>query len=100
MGVRGKAIVDFIGGLVFLLPMCGMIAWSSFSFVTRSWGIFEGSPEGDNGIPGVFLLKTTILVFCALVALQGLAMMARSVLTLGGAEPPAPPQTDMQGEGV
>ena len=100
MGVRGKAIVDFIGGLVFLLPMCGMIAWSSFSFVTRSWGIFEGSPEGDNGIPGVFLLKTTILVFCALVALQGLAMMARSVLTLGGAEPPASPQTDMQGEGV
>jgi len=105
MGVRSKAIVDFIGGCVFLLPMCAMIAWASFGFVTRAWGIFEGSPEGDNGIPGVFLLKTAILVFCAVVALQGLAIMARSLLTLGGAEPPpAPgsdvPQSDVQEEGV
>lgn len=100
MSQRGKALVNFLGGLVFLLPMCAVITWSSFGFVTRSWGIFEGSPEGDNGIPAVFLLKTMILVFCAAVALQGLALMARSVLTLSGAAPPPQPKADMQGEGV
>lgn len=100
MSDRGKAIVDFIGGLVFLLPMCAMIAWASFGFVSRAWGIMEGSPEGDNGIHGVFILKSMILVFCALVALQGLAMMARSALTLSGAETPPRPQADMTGEGV
>jgi TRAP-type mannitol/chloroaromatic compound transport system permease small subunit len=100
MSERGKAIVNFIGGVVFLLPMCAMIAWSSWGFVSRAWQIFEGSPEGDNGIPGVFILKSFVLVFCALVALQGLAMMARSALILGGVEPPPRPKTDMQGEGV
>jgi TRAP-type mannitol/chloroaromatic compound transport system permease small subunit len=100
MSPRGKAIVDFVGGLVFLLPTCAMIAWTSFGFVTRAWGIREGSPEGDNGIPGVFLLKSVILVFCFLVALQGLAMMARSAITLSGAEPRAEPSADVRGEGV
>lgn len=100
MSVRGKAIVDFLGGLVFLLPMCVMIAWSSWGFVASGWAIMEGSPEGDNGIPGVFILKSFIIVFCALVALQGLAMMARSALTLSGAAQPPSPKTGMQGEGV
>lgn len=100
MNGRAKAIVDLIGGLVFLLPVCAIIAWSSWGFVTSAWSIFEGSPEGNSGIPGVYLLKTTILIFCALVALQGLAMMARSVLTLSGAAPPPSPKADIQGEGV
>ena len=100
MSARGKAIVDFLGGCVFLLPMCAMIAWASVGFVTRAWGVMEGSPEGDSGIPAVFLLKTAILVFCALVSLQGLAMIARAIITLSGAEPPAPPLSDAQGEGV
>lgn len=91
MSERGKAIVNLFGGFVFLLPMCAMIAWASFGFVSRAWGIFEGSPEGDNGIPGVFILKSMILVFCGVVALQGLAMMARSILILSGMAPPPVP---------
>ncbi len=35
-------------------------------------------------MPGLFLLKTMILVFCALVGLQGLSLAARSVLVLAG----------------
>lgn len=100
MSDRGKAIVDLIGGLLLLLPMCILIAWASLSFVTRAWGIMEGSPEGDNGIPAVFLLKTVILVFCFLVGLQGLAMMARSTIALSGAAPPRGPKPDIQGEGI
>ncbi len=100
MSERAKAVVDIVGGLIFLLPVCAVIAWSSSGFVTSAWSIFEGSPEGNQGIPGVYLLKTLILVFCALVALQGLALMARSLLILAGAKPPPGPKSDMQGEGV
>ncbi len=99
MNERGKAIVDLIGGLVFLLPMCAAIFWVSVGYVARSWAVLEGSPEGDSGIPAVFLLKAMILVFCIVVALQGVALMARSVLTLIGKAPPAP-EPDMPGEGV
>lgn len=100
MSERGRAVVDLVGGLIFLLPVCAMIAWSSWGFVTSAWSIFEGSPEGNSGIPGVYLLKSTILVFCALVALQGLALMARSLLILSRMEPPPEPRSDVQGEGV
>jgi TRAP-type mannitol/chloroaromatic compound transport system permease small subunit len=96
---RGKAIVDLVGGLVFLLPMCGAIFWISFGYVSRSWQVLEGSPEGDSGIPAVFLLKGMILVFCVVVALQGVALIARSVLTLSGKPLPSP-VSDMPGEGV
>ena len=53
--------------------MCAMIAWASFGFVTRAWGIFEGSPEGDNGIPGVFHAQDRLILVLlrACVALQG-----------------------------
>tara|TARA_R110002096_G_scaffold206032_3_gene392137 strand:- start:60 stop:608 length:549 start_codon:yes stop_codon:yes gene_type:complete len=100
MSMRAKAIVNFCGGVIFLLPMCGIIVWSSLGFVTRAWDVLEGSPEGDSGIPGVYLLKSVILAFSALVALQGLALMARSLLTLSGEEPPEAPAPDIQGEGV
>jgi len=99
MNERGKAIVDLVGGVVFLLPMCAAIFWTSFGYVGRAWAVLEGSPEGDSGIPAVFLLKAMILVFCLVVALQGLALMARAILTLTAKAPPAP-EPDMPGEGV
>jgi hypothetical protein len=41
-----------------------------------------------------------IIFYCAVVAIQGLVMMARSAMTLSGVEPPRRPQADMQGEGI
>ena len=37
-------------------------------------------------MPGLFLLKTVIPVFCILLGLQGLALAGRSLLTLAGKE--------------
>jgi len=45
--------------------------------------ILEGSPE-TSGIQALFILKSVILVFCVLVALQGIALALRSFLTLKG----------------
>ncbi|HBN52132.1 MAG TPA: C4-dicarboxylate ABC transporter permease, partial [Thalassospira sp.] len=37
-----------------------------------------------GGLPGLFLYKSVILVFCVLIALQGLSLAARSILVLTG----------------
>jgi len=83
---RQRALVDLFGVLVFLLPTCALIAWVAWPYVAAAWAVREGSPEGSLGIPGVFLLKTVILAFAGLVALQGLAMAIHSALLLAGVE--------------
>jgi TRAP-type mannitol/chloroaromatic compound transport system permease small subunit len=83
--VRTKAIVDLIGVVVFLLPFCWIVYRYGWPFVARSWRIHEGSAN-VGGMPGLFILKSFILVFAALVALQGIAMALRSVLVLAGQE--------------
>jgi hypothetical protein len=37
-------------------------------------------------MPGLFVLKTFVIVFCVLVGLQGLAWLFRSILVLAGRE--------------
>lgn len=85
---RAKAWVDLFGVLVFLWPMCALIAWVAWPYVAAAWGVLEGSPEGSLGIPAVFLLKSIILAFAALLALQGLALAIHSVLLIAGVEAP------------
>ncbi len=82
---RQRAWVNLIGTLVFLAPWLIVVAWTSLPFVALSWRIFEPSTQ-PGGLPGVFLLKTVILVFTALMALQGSAMAVRSLLVLRGRE--------------
>ena len=60
-----------------------MIFWVSWPYVLSSWSRFEDSREA-GGLPGLFLLKTVILVFCVLIGLQALSMAARAILTLTG----------------
>ena len=80
---RFKAWVDLLGVLLLLLPFVMTIAILSWPYVVISWVRLEESYEA-GGMPGLFLLKTMILVFCALVGLQGLSLAARSVLVLAG----------------
>jgi TRAP-type mannitol/chloroaromatic compound transport system permease small subunit len=74
---RTKAIVDLIGALALLIPFAGAILYFSWPYVARSWSIFEGSRE-SSGLPFVFLLKTLIPVFAAMLILQGLAQAVRA----------------------
>ena len=82
-GERARAAVDLAGTLVFLLPVCGFIFYTSLSYVSFSWSLWETSPE-PGGLPFVYLLKTFIPALAALVALQGVAETLRNVLTLMG----------------
>ena len=83
--VKRKALVDLLGVFILLWPICGLLFWVASPFVYEAWRVFEGSQEG-SGIQAVFLLKTTILVFAGLLALQGLSLVAKCLFVLSGAD--------------
>ena len=83
--VRRKAIVDLFGVLVFILPFMVVVVLYSWPFVTRSWSYWEGS-SNVGGMPGLYILKSFIIVFAALVTLQGVAMALRAILVLADRE--------------
>lgn len=82
-GRRYKAWVDLVGSVLLLLPMVAITFWSSLPYVASSWERLETSREA-GGLPGLFLLKSVLIVFCVLVALQGLALAARCMVVLTG----------------
>lgn len=82
---RAKAIVDIIGTVLFLLPMCGVIFWTGWPYAMASWAVFEGSQEGAMGIPLVYLLKSLVVFFAVVLLAQGFALVLQSALFLAGA---------------
>jgi TRAP-type mannitol/chloroaromatic compound transport system permease small subunit len=80
---RWKAKVDFAGHVLFLVPVCVLIFVYSWPYVINSWASLEGSRE-TSGIPAVFLLKTVVLIFCALMILQGLAQGLKALMVMTG----------------
>jgi len=84
-GLRRKAVMDMVGVLLFLLPFCAVVWVWGYEYVERAWMLHEAS-ENPGGMPGLYILKSFILLFIALVGLQGIAMLARSLLVLAGRE--------------
>lgn len=83
MSARRKAWVDAIGVVVFLLPLCAFFAWKSYDFVAISWALKEASRE-SGGLPYPFIpiLKSVIVITPILLALQGVALLMRSIRAL------------------
>lgn len=88
LGKRGKAFIDLVGCILFLIPGCILVMKSSLPFVESSWAFQEGSPD-PGGLPARYILKAAIPVGFFLVFLQGLALLARSALTFFAPEDPA-----------
>jgi len=85
MSPRRRAIVDAIGVLIFLLPLCLFLGWKSVDFVAASWRLHESSREsGGLPYPLIPLLKSILLVMPLTVGLQGVALLGRCVNTLKG----------------
>jgi TRAP-type mannitol/chloroaromatic compound transport system permease small subunit len=82
---RGRAWVDLLGHGLLLIPTAILIILYSRVYVTNAWRILEGSPE-VGGIPGIYLLKSLILVMAGLLLLQGLAEILRKIAVLRGGD--------------
>ncbi len=98
-GHRFKAWVDLFGSLILLLPVIAVVLWASLGYVEASWTRLEASREA-GGLPGLFLYKTVIPVFCVLIGLQGLSLAGRSFLVLAGHPEFAPEERTLAEVGV
>ncbi len=82
---RGRALVDLLGSLLLLLPVCLFIFQASWDYVLGAWEIGEGSAE-TGGLPALYLLKTLLLIMPSLLILQALAHSLRAWLILRSGE--------------
>ena len=82
---KSKATVNLLGGILFLVPVCLLIFFTSLDYVLASWAIKETSAE-NNGLPFVYLLKTLMLLMPVTLLLQGIAEIIKSGLVISGVD--------------
>lgn len=85
LGKKGRAWINLIGVIFFLLPGCIMVIVTSWEFVYNAWMVMEGSPD-PGGIPYRFIVKGTITVGFLLLTLQGISLGISSLLQILGKE--------------
>ena len=85
MSEKRRAWIDLIGVVIFLLPLCGYLAYASYDFAAVSWSIRESSRE-PGGLPYPFIpiLKSIVIAMPVAVALQGLSLALRSFARIRG----------------
>jgi len=81
MTPRKQALVDIVGGLVLLMPVCVFILVTSWRYVMKSWQLLESS-QAAGGLPAVFLLKSLILLFALTLFLQAIADILSKIPSL------------------
>ena len=78
---RLQAWVNLIGSVLFLIPFCVLVVWSSQNFVMNAFHFGETSPD-PGGLPARWVLKAAIPVGFFFLLLQGVALAFRSVIQL------------------
>ena len=79
---RARALIDLAGGLLFLLPMAGLIGWLGWSGVVESYARGEMSPDAGGLLR--WPVRLVIPVGFALLFLQGLAEVIKRLAMLTG----------------
>lgn len=80
---NGRAWINLIGVVFFLIPSCIVFIKTSIPFVMESFRILEGSPD-PGGIPFRFILKSCIPFGYVLLLLQGVSLGFSSLFQLAG----------------
>ncbi len=80
---KQKAWVNLVGGLLFLIPFCVVVMYTSYSFALRSFAVREGSPN-PGGLPALYLIKGSIVLGFLFLLMQTLAMIFASWLVILG----------------
>jgi TRAP-type mannitol/chloroaromatic compound transport system permease small subunit len=81
-GPRGRAWVDLLGGLLFLLPVSGLMVWLGWGFFQASYAVGETSPDAGGLLR--WPIKLALPVGFALLWLQGVAEVIKRAGVLWG----------------
>ena len=85
LSARTRAWIDFLGGIIFLLPFSAAMLYFSWRPVWNSFQIRETSPD-PGGLPR-WPIKALIIVSFVLLALQGIRQVLKSAGVIwGGAD--------------
>lgn len=95
LSTRGKAWVDFLGTVLFLLPFCTMTLWLSLPWVEFSWKIHEMS--GDPGGLARYPIKTVVPVALMLLILQGISQAIKALAVIRGVRDSMDPAEETTG---
>ena len=82
LGPRGQAWIDLLGGLFFLLPLAGLMAWLAWPIFAESWRTLEHS--SDSGGLLRWPVKLLLPLGFSLLALQGVAEIIKRIGVLTG----------------
>jgi TRAP-type mannitol/chloroaromatic compound transport system permease small subunit len=72
-----KKIIDLYGTLLFLIPTCLVIFFTSFNYVMASVFLLESSKEA-GGLQILYVLKIYILILPTILALQGISELIKN----------------------
>lgn len=82
LGPRGQAWINLLGTVLFLIPFCVLVLWTSWPTVSNSWLVSETSPD-PGGLPR-YPIKTAIPAAFVLLMLQGVSLAIKQVAVLRG----------------
>ena len=82
LSAKGQAWIDLIGGLLFLLPMAGLLAWLAWPMFIDAWTTQEMSPAAGGLLR--WPVKLLLPVGFGLLALQGVAEIIKRIGVLTG----------------
>ncbi len=85
LSARGKAWINLLGTVLFLIPFCVLMLWASWPVIEDSWARLEGSPD-PGGLPRYPLLTAIPLTFILLI-FQGGALLIQQIAILRGLTP-------------
>jgi len=83
---RGQLWVDVIGTVLFLMPMCLLLAWLSWPFFMQSWNVGEHSSNAGGLLR--WPIKLILPVGFLLVFLQGISEFIKRLAALRGIRVP------------
>lgn len=79
---RGRAWINLGGTVLFLIPFCILVIWTSWPTVRNSWAVMEVSPD-PGGLPR-YPIKTVIPLAFLLLMIQGLSILIKQIALLRG----------------
>ena len=83
---RTRYWIEAVGCAVMLVPYSMLGVWLAYPYVYRSWSLGESSRSG-NGIDGVWMLKSGLILLFVLMGLAGLSVLIKAIAGLRGALP-------------
>jgi TRAP-type mannitol/chloroaromatic compound transport system permease small subunit len=89
-----KERIDVTGTILFLIPFCIFIIWTSWYPVRNSWKILEASPD-PGGLPR-YPVKTLIPIAFVLLLLQAISQLVKRMNEMKQLPPSENPKSQIQ----